>query len=64
MDDKGMGVRFDFAALVADRKLRNKVFDAADIHGDWLPLHTSINEITKQTDARLSAQWTHTDRPC
>ena len=63
MDEEGMRVRFDFAALVADRNLRNKVFDAADIHGDWLRLQTSINEITKQTDARLSVQSTHTDRP-
>lgn len=56
MDEKGMAVRFDFAALAADRNLKNKVFDAVDIHGDWLRLQTSIYEITKQIDARLNAQ--------
>jgi hypothetical protein len=56
MDEEGMGVRFDFAALAADRNLKNKVFDAVDIHGDWLRLQTSIYEITKKIDARLGAQ--------
>lgn len=56
MDEKGMAVRFDFAALAADRNVKNKVFDAVDIHGDWLRLQTSIYEITKQIDARLNAQ--------
>ncbi len=56
MDDEGMGVRFDFATLAGDRNLKNKVFDAVDIHGDWLRLQTGIYEITKQIDARLSAQ--------
>ena len=46
----------DFAALAADRNLKNKVFDAVDIHGDWLRLQTSIYEITKKIDARLGAQ--------
>jgi hypothetical protein len=56
MDEEGMGVRFEFTALAADRHLKNKVFDAVDIHGDWLRLQTSIYEITKQIDARLTAQ--------
>jgi hypothetical protein len=56
MDEDGMGVRFDFAALVSDRDLKNKVFDAVDIHGDWLRLQTSVYEITKNIDARLNAK--------
>lgn len=55
MDETGMGVRFDFATLAADRNLRNKVFDAVDTHGDWLRLQTSIYEITKQINAQLTA---------
>jgi len=54
MNEDGMGVRFDFAALVADRYLRNKVFDAVDIHGDWLGVNSDLYQITKQIDARLS----------
>lgn len=56
MDQEGMGVRFDFATLAEDRNLKNKVFDAVDIHGDWLRLQTHIYEITKKIDARLNAQ--------
>jgi hypothetical protein len=56
MDETGMGVRFDFAALAADRNLKNKVFHAVDVHGDWLRLQTSIYEITKQIDSRLAAR--------
>ena len=55
MDENGMGVRFDLATLAADRNLRNKVFDAVDTHGDWLRLQTSIYEITKQINMRLTA---------
>lgn len=55
MDETGMGVRFDFATLAADRNLRNKVFDAVDTHGDWLRLQTSIYEITRQINAQLTA---------
>ena len=55
MDENGMGVRFEFQALAGDRNLRNKVFDAVDIHGDWLRLQTGIYEITRQIDARLRA---------
>lgn len=54
MDETGMGVRFDFTQLAADRTLRNKVFDAVDVHGDWLRLQTSIYEITKKIDAQLT----------
>jgi hypothetical protein len=54
MDEEGMGVRFDFATLAADRKLRNKVFDAVDIHGDWLRLQTSIYDNTKEISERLT----------
>jgi hypothetical protein len=56
MDEEGMGVRFDFATLAADRNLRNKVFDAVDIHGDWLRLQASIYEITKQINAQLTSR--------
>lgn len=55
MDESGMGVRFDFEALAADRVLKNNVFDAVDIHGDWLRLQASIYEITKKIDSRLNA---------
>jgi len=55
MNEDGMGVRFDFAALTGDRNLKNKVFNAVDIHGDWLRIHRAIYEITKQIDAQLSA---------
>ncbi len=54
MDEMGMGVRFELAALAADRELRNKIFDAVDIHGDWLRQAASIYEITKEIDAQLS----------
>ena len=54
MDESGMGVRFDFTDLAADRNLKNKVFDAVDIHGDWLRLQTAIYEITNQIDTRLN----------
>ena len=54
MDEDSMGVRFDFAELASDRNLKNQVFDAVDIHGDWLRLQNSIYEITKQIDKRLN----------
>ena len=56
MDETGMGVQFDFAQLAADRDLRNKVFDAVDVHGDWLRLQSSIYEITKAIEAELAEQ--------
>lgn len=56
MDEEGMGVRFDFAAIADDRVLKNNVFDAVDIHGDWLRFQTGIYEITKEIDARLNPQ--------
>ena len=54
LDELGMGVRFEFEELVGNRDLRNKVFDAVDIHGDWLRLQTSIYDLTKRIDERLS----------
>lgn len=54
MDEDSMGVHFDFAELASDRNLKNQVFDAVDIHGDWLRLQNSIYEITKQIDTRLN----------
>ena len=56
MDETGMGVQFDFAQLAADRDLRNKVFDAVDVHGDWLRLQSSIYDITKAIEAELAEQ--------
>jgi hypothetical protein len=56
MDEEGMGVRFDIAEIAADRVLKNNVFDAVDIHGDWLRFQTSIYEITREIDVRLNAQ--------
>jgi hypothetical protein len=56
MDESAMGVRFDIAPIAADRVLKNNVFDAVDIHSDWLRFQTNIYEITKEIDARLSAQ--------
>jgi len=55
MDESGMGVRFDFEAIAGDRLLKNNVFDAVDIHGDWLRLQTSIYELTKKLHSRLDA---------
>lgn len=55
MNQDGMGVRYDFEELVADRNLRNKIFDAVDIHGDWLRLHTRMYVLVQQIDARLNA---------
>lgn len=55
MDENGMGARFDFAELASDRNLKNQVFDAVDIHGDWLRMQVQIYEITKQIDAQLNA---------
>ena len=54
MNEQGMGVRFDFDELAGDRDLKNKVFDAVDIHGDWLRLQSAIFEITKEIDAQLA----------
>ena len=55
MSERAMGVKFDFAELTSDRVLKNRVFDAVDIHGDWLGVQNRIYEITKQIDARLGA---------
>lgn len=56
MDESGMGVRFNFAELAADRDLKNKVFDAVDIHADWLGLQEGIYQITIEIEAQLSKQ--------
>lgn len=56
MDESGMGVRFDFSAIANDRFLKNNVFDAVDIHSDWLRFQTRIHEITKEIDSRLNAR--------
>jgi hypothetical protein len=53
MNEAGMGVRYDFAALAADRSLKNQIFEAVDVHGDWLALQTDIYETTKQIGERL-----------
>ena len=54
--EAGMGVRYDFAEMAADRILKNKVFEAVDVHGDWLALQTDIHETTRQIGARLGLQ--------
>jgi len=54
MNEDGMGVRFEFATLAADRNLKNKVFDAVDTHGDWLRLQTRIYDITKRIHEQLT----------
>lgn len=53
LNEDGMGVRYDFAELAADRNLKNQVFEAADIHGDWLAIQADIFETTKQIGVRL-----------
>jgi hypothetical protein len=53
MNEDGMGVRYDFAVLAADRRLKNKVFEAIDVHADWLALQTDIYETTRQIGERL-----------
>ena len=50
-----MAVNFDFEAIANDRFLKNNVFDAVDIHGDWLRFQTRIYGITKEIDSRLNA---------
>ena len=56
MNEWEMGVEFDFATLAADRNLRNKVFDAVDVHGDWLRLQESIYEVTNQIRVQLDRE--------
>jgi hypothetical protein len=53
MTEAGIGVRYDFAVLAADRNLRNKVFEAIDVHGDWLARQTEIHETTRKIGERL-----------
>jgi hypothetical protein len=55
MDERGMGVRFNFPEIAGDRVLKNKVFDAVDIHGDWLRLQTMIYEATREIELRLES---------
>ena len=56
MSEAGMGVRYDFAVLAADRNLKNKAFEAVDVHGDWLAVQTDIYETTKLIGKRLGLQ--------
>lgn len=53
MNEEGMGVRFDFEILAVDRKLRNGVFEAVDIHSDWLSVQLAVYETTRKIDERL-----------
>jgi hypothetical protein len=53
MNEEGMGVRYDFAVLAADRNLKNQVFEAVDVHADWLSIQAEIFETTKQIGVRL-----------
>jgi hypothetical protein len=56
MNEEGMGVRYDFVVLAADRRLKNKVFEAIDVHADWLALQTDIHETTRQIGERLGVK--------
>jgi hypothetical protein len=56
MNEDGMGVRFDFELLAADRNLKNNIFGAVDIHGDWLNAQNRIYEVTKKIDLELKNQ--------
>jgi hypothetical protein len=56
MNEEGMGVRYDFAVLSADRRLKNKVFEAIDVHGDWLAVQTDIYQTTRQIGERLGVK--------
>jgi hypothetical protein len=53
MNEEGMGARYDFAVLAADRSMKNKVFEAIDVHGDWLARQTDIHQTTRQIGERL-----------
>jgi hypothetical protein len=53
MDEQVMSVRFDLQELASDRNVRNLVFDAIDVHGDWLNRQTSLHETTVKIAARL-----------
>jgi hypothetical protein len=66
MDEEGMGVRFDLASLAADRRVKNRVFEAVDVHGDWLRHQAGIRETTRQIAAQLGvepASTAHLRRP-
>lgn len=53
MNEEGMGVRYDFAALAADRDVKNGVFEAIDVHGDWLTTQVDLYKTTRQIGERL-----------
>ena len=53
MNEDGMGVRYDFAALAADREVRNGVFEAIDVHADWLAMQSDIYKTARQIGERL-----------
>ena len=53
MNEDGVGVRYDFAALAADRDVRNGVFEAIDVHADWLAMQSDIYKTTRQISERL-----------
>jgi hypothetical protein len=53
MNEEGMGARYDFAVLAADRSMKNKVFEAIDVHGDWLARQTDIHQTTALIGERL-----------
>jgi hypothetical protein len=53
MDERVMGVRFDLQELASDRNVKNLVFDAIDVHSDWLKRQTSLHATTVKIAARL-----------
>lgn len=53
MNEEGVGVRYDFAALAADRDVKNGVFEAIDVHADWLAMQSDIHETTMKIGDRL-----------
>lgn len=53
MDESSMAVRFDFAELAADRNVKNLVFEAIDVHQDWLNRQLVLRDLTRQIAARL-----------
>ena len=53
MNEEGMRVRYDFTALAADRDVKNGVFEAIDVHADWLVMQIDLYSTTRQIGERL-----------
>ena len=55
MNEDNVGVNFKFSEMVGDRVLKNNIYDAVDIHSDWLRFQDDIYEITQKIHKRLTS---------